>query len=338
MLRKYLYLLFVGILLIFAPHGVSSSEAELPPHLPFLGQDEGNTTTTPIVPSQIYELSLKISIDGGTERSVTFYPDSDLSAVAKTFFRPPPYESSPPHAWEDQLIEAMSRHIDDSVGMDEIAAPEHQYNLKLHYNRGEWRDEVKTVGTGTYNFAAQGAGNSLGHTIFNVPDCRRKPRFHIGKFVSLAAGLNVLLCADHNTDFVTSFPFAVFRPEVADVKARGYHVTSRGSITIGHDSWIGEGVTLLSGVTIGEGAIVGAEAVVSRDVPPYSIAVGNPARVVRMRFDDETVRRLLDVSWWHWPRRQIEALLPLLQSGDVAEFLMRAEEHTGRSSSLGGGT
>ena len=94
---------------------------------------------------------------------------------------------------------------------------------------------------------------------------------------------------------------------------------------IGNDVWIGQGATLMSGVTIGDGAIIGARSLIAKDVPPYSIAAGNPAGVRRARFEQHVVERLLALRWWDWPEEKIERFLPLMLSADVESFLREAE-------------
>jgi tetrahydrodipicolinate N-succinyltransferase len=85
--------------------------------------------------------------------------------------------------------------------------------------------------------------------------------------------------------------------------------------------WIGSGAAILSGVTVGDGAVIGARAVVARDVPPYAIVAGNPAEVVRERFDRATAAALVETAWWELPREEVEKLIPLLQSGRAAELI-----------------
>ena len=96
-----------------------------------------------------------------------------------------------------------------------------------------------------------------------------------------------------------------------------YNVGESGDIIIGNDVWIGYEAVILAGVTIGDGAIIGSRAVVTKDVPPYTIVGGVPARPIRRRFDDETVEALLHLRWWDWDEEKIRRNLPAIQSGDL---------------------
>lgn len=136
----------------------------------------------------------------------------------------------------------------------------------------------------------------------------------VGQFTSIALGARLILDADHNIDWVTTTPPPPTHPG---------HPSGKGDIVIGNDVWIGAFATILGGVTIGDGAVVGACAVVARSVPPYGIVVGNPARLVRHRFDSATVDQLLAIRWWDWPTEKIEAAGELLWSNRVAEFVAR---------------
>lgn len=138
----------------------------------------------------------------------------------------------------------------------------------------------------------------------------------IGKFVQIAHGTQIITSsANHQMSGVSSYPFAVFGEEWADNYRPEF--PNKGDTCIGHDAWLGHQSLIMPAVTIGEGAIVASRAVVTKDVPPYAIVAGNPARVVRMRFDDATIARLLALSWWHWPVALISQHVGLIVSTDI---------------------
>lgn len=142
-------------------------------------------------------------------------------------------------------------------------------------------------------------------------------RLVIGKFVQVAHGVKFITSsANHPMRGFSTYPFAVFNPETMGAYAG--EVAGYGDTVVGNDVWLGYGATVLPGVTIGDGAIVGAKAVVSRDVPSYAIVAGNPARVVRSRFDGETVERLLKLRWWDWPIEEIERKRAAIEAADAS--------------------
>lgn len=147
-------------------------------------------------------------------------------------------------------------------------------------------------------------------------------RLTIGRFCSIADRVEILLGGGHRLDWVSTFPFAAF-PEswrTGDLTWSDYQV-SRGDVTIGSDVWIGSGATILSGVTIGPGAVIAARAVVPRDVPAFAVVAGNPARVVRTRFEPPVVAALLETAWWDLPDPDVAALVPLLSSERTDELI-----------------
>jgi len=144
----------------------------------------------------------------------------------------------------------------------------------------------------------------------------------MGSFCSLADRVQIFLGQGHWTDRVTTFPFSTWEAGAPF----GGGPPSKGDVVIGNDVWIGTEAMIMSGVSIGDGAIIGARALVARDVEPYAVVVGNPARMVKKRFDDETIARLLEVRWWDFPDDVIAGLLPWLYGSDVEAFLERAEK------------
>jgi len=143
----------------------------------------------------------------------------------------------------------------------------------------------------------------------------------IGNYCSLAAGVKIFLGGNHRVDWVSTFPFSDSWPAARGIRG---HPATRGDVEIGHDVWIGHGAVILSGVRIGNGAVVGACAVVARDIPPYAIAVGNPARIIRRRFSDAQIQMLERIAWWNWPEDRIAGFMPLILSGDVDAFVRAA--------------
>lgn len=149
-----------------------------------------------------------------------------------------------------------------------------------------------------------------------------KAALNIGSYTSIAAGVHVYLGGEHRTDWVTTYPFSVLWDCARGIPG---HPKTKGDVSIGNDVWIGTEALILSGVKIGDGAVVGARSVVSQHVPPYAIVAGNPAKLIRFRFDDSTIERLLRLRWWEWDDVQLRAAVPDLLQRDVQHFLDRAE-------------
>ena len=142
-------------------------------------------------------------------------------------------------------------------------------------------------------------------------------RLVIGKFCQIAAGVEfVMNGVNHQMNAVSTFPFYTLEGWEMDPLAPE-DLPLKGDTVIGNDVWIGQNAVILPGVHIGDGAIVGASSVVASDVEPYTIVVGNPARTLRRRFDDELTDLLLEFKWWDRGVEEINALIPLLTCGDL---------------------
>ena len=153
----------------------------------------------------------------------------------------------------------------------------------------------------------------------------------IGAFCSFAGGVQVFLGGEHQTGWVTTFPFAELWNDAAGYL--GSSAKTRGDVGIGNDVWVGTEAVIMSGVRIGDGAVVAARAVVTKNVPPYAIVGGVPAKVIRMRFDEETISRLETLAWWNWGDSKIKRFIPNLLSGDVEKFLDLAEKEQSENGS-----
>jgi chloramphenicol O-acetyltransferase type B len=152
--------------------------------------------------------------------------------------------------------------------------------------------------------------------------CGPDSRIEIGAFCSMARDAHIVAGGEHPLDLPATYPF---RTLLSRADEGEWDLFAKGPTRLGNDVWVGFGATILSGATIGDGSVVGAGALVTGiDVPPYSIVAGNPGRIVKRRFDDATISRLLASRWWDWPDEQIAELEPYFYSR-VDVFLDEAE-------------
>ncbi len=144
----------------------------------------------------------------------------------------------------------------------------------------------------------------------------------IGKFCSIAEDVVILLGGNHRIDWVTTYPFNKLMEEFSFIEG---HPTTKGDVIIGNDVWIGYQSLILSGVKISDGAVIAARSVVTKDVEPYTIVAGNPARLIRRRFSEEIIKRLLAIQWWNKDINIIKKYIPLMLSQDIEKFLTAIE-------------
>ena len=155
--------------------------------------------------------------------------------------------------------------------------------------------------------------------VYDYSQCKLK----IGKFCSFGPNVVIFMGGEHNVDWVSTYPFSAIFTEFANMQG---HPKTFGDVTIGNDVWIGANVMIRSGVTIGDGAVIGAGAVVTKDVPPYAIFAGNPGKVIKMRFSDEIIGKLLDIKWWDLDAKKIHILVPFLCFNNINMFIDVAEK------------
>jgi acetyltransferase-like isoleucine patch superfamily enzyme len=140
----------------------------------------------------------------------------------------------------------------------------------------------------------------------------------VEKFSSIADGVVIMLGGEHRVDWATTFPLQEYYAEWSAIEG---HPATKGDVVIGNDVWIGREALILSGVTIGDGAVIGARALVTKDVMPYSIVGGNPARHIKFRFDADSIDELKKIAWWDWPEEYIREATPYLLSSNISDLV-----------------
>lgn len=175
------------------------------------------------------------------------------------------------------------------------------------------------VGEYTYYDDINGAENFESHVTHHYDFIGDK--LIIGKFCAIAKGIEFIMNgANHRINSITTYPFNIMgngweksAPYLSELKLKGDTI-------VGNDVWIGQNVTVLPAVHIGDGAIIGANSVVAKDIPPYSVAVGNPCEVKRKRFDEDLIEYLLQIKWWDWDAEKIFKNMEALCSGDLSKI------------------
>lgn len=140
----------------------------------------------------------------------------------------------------------------------------------------------------------------------------------VGSFCSIGSGAAFIMAGNqgHRNDWISTFPFA-FVPAAPEFAGAANGFKPAGDTAIGHDVWIGSEAVIMPGVQIGHGAVIGTRALVTKDVEPYTILGGNPAKPIRKRFDGASIMMLLEMGWWDWPTERLTQAMPLLTSADV---------------------
>ena len=141
-------------------------------------------------------------------------------------------------------------------------------------------------------------------------------RLIIGRFCCIGSQVKFYLGGNHRYERISQYPFDNLFSSTCSIP----HSYSNGDIVVGNDVWFGSHSSIMSGVTIGDGCTIGASCMVSKSIPPYSVVVGNPLRIVKKRFSDTEIEKLLKIQWWNWPTKVIEKYASLICSKDVDEL------------------
>lgn len=187
------------------------------------------------------------------------------------------------------------------------------------------RSEAIKVGDYTYIDDPDGTRDFERNVLYHFPFIGDE--LHIGKFCAIARDVTFIMNgANHPMSGFSTYPFYIFGNGWEAVTPAPGTLPYKGNTVIGNDVWIGYGATIMPGVNVADGAIIAAKSVVSRDVPPYAIVAGNPAEVVRYRFDEATIARLLELAWWHWDIATISAALPAITQADISALEVLAAQ------------
>lgn len=161
----------------------------------------------------------------------------------------------------------------------------------------------------------------IGKYTYGLPKIigtERTSKIKIGKFCSIANNVKIFLDMEHPLNLISIYPFGHFK----EFKTKQtYRNRSKGKVIIGNDVWIGDSVTILSGVKIGDGAVIGANSLVTKNIEPYTIVGGVPTKLIKKRFDDKTIKKLLKVKWWNWSDQKIQKNIELLKDKNFIKKL-----------------
>lgn len=168
---------------------------------------------------------------------------------------------------------------------------------------------------------------SFGKYTYGTPNiywANNDAKLSVGNFCSIGSNVHIYLGGNHRTDWVTTYPFGHIHQNVFnDFNGIG-HPSTKGNVIIGNDVWIGSNVTIMSGVTIGDGVVIANNSHVVKNVEPYSLVGGNPAKLIKYRFTQEQTEKLLQIKWWFWDDEKINKFTPLLCNENIDEFIKNA--------------
>jgi acetyltransferase-like isoleucine patch superfamily enzyme len=151
-------------------------------------------------------------------------------------------------------------------------------------------------------------------------------KLHVGNFCSIAENVKIFLGGNHRIDWITTYPFGHINKNTFNSFNGVGHPSTKGDVFIGNDVWIGYNVTIMSGIKIGDGAVIAANSHVVKDVEPYALVGGNPAKHIKYRFTKEQIDKLLNIKWWYWGDKKINKFVPLLCNDNIDDFIQTVED------------
>ena len=165
---------------------------------------------------------------------------------------------------------------------------------------------------------------SIGKYSYGTPNIyfsNPEAKLIIGKYCSIADQVKIYLGGNHRVDWVTTYPFGHIHTNIFNNFDGSGHPKTKGDVIIGNDLWIGANVTIMSGVKIGDGVVIANNSHVVKNIEPYAMVGGNPAKLIRYRFTSQQIQELLLIQWWDWDDAKINEYLPLLCHSDIDEFI-----------------
>jgi virginiamycin A acetyltransferase len=202
--------------------------------------------------------------------------------------------------------------------MNNIPSPDNKYPLEnqtsLVYLKNIIKNSNIIIGDYTYYHDFENPENFEKNVLYHFDF--NNDKLIIGKFCSIASDVKFIMNGgNHRTDWFTNYPFPIFGNGWETAMPDSW--PSKGDTIVGNDVWIGYNATIMPGICIGNGAIIGAQSVVTRNVEPYSIVGGNPAKEIRKRFDESIIQELLEICWWDWEIEKITRNIKAICGGDI---------------------
>ena len=195
--------------------------------------------------------------------------------------------------------------------------------VKLAYSKSD-KSRLQSYAHQQEKFKKRYPNYTIGTASYGLPivhDNHGLTTLKIGAYCSISNNVQIFLGGQHSINWVSSYPFPFFFEMNSIYKENSLKNDSRGDVVIGSDVWLCANCIILSGVTIGHGAVIANGAIISRDVEPYAVMAGNPAKQIKWRFDEATRNALLESAWWEWPEDEISKIMEKLCSDDTTDLL-----------------